>query len=347
VNTVLIVARLALGAVFLVAAIAKLADMPGSRVALEGFGVTPALVPVAALALPAVEITCVVLLGLASTARVGAALAVALLLTFVAAIFVALRRGSAPDCHCFGQLHSRPAGKETIGRNGVLAAIGLYVLVAGPGPGLGSWLSDSNGDVLALAGTSLVGVVLAYTCLSLWRENRKLTGRARLPEASPALEVGDPMPGFRVASDKGAEVHSEQLMSDEKTTIFVFTSATCGPCVGLLPELARWREMLFGRLGIHVLASGDPAENRRLSTENGMPVFLDQAGDVAAAFGISATPSAVEIDAGGRVATRPAVGAPAIEGLIRAALKRPPDPTSLPVHHVGGKPPARTLGVAS
>src|SRR4051812_12633291 len=96
---------------------AKLVDLPGSRHALENFGVPGRFVAPGAVALPIAELVAAGLLLPASTARAGAILAVALLLTFVWGIAAALRRGAAPECHCFGQLHSRPAGAETIGRN--------------------------------------------------------------------------------------------------------------------------------------------------------------------------------------------------------------------------------------
>lgn len=334
-DTVIIVARVGLAAVFLVAAVAKLADMPGSRAALEGFKVPASLVPVAALALPAAEIAAAALLVIAPTARVGAALAFLLLLVFVGGISAALRRGSHPDCHCFGQLHSRPAGTETITRNGVLAAVAFFVLVAGPGPGLNSWLSANSGAVVALAGASLLSVVLAYSCVSLWRENRRLTGRGGQPSHPVPLEVGQVAPPFDAFDIAGVAVSSGDLLDGAQRSVLVFTSATCGPCVGLLPELARWRQMLVGRLTIHVLASGDEAENRRLSQEHGMPVLLDREGKAASAFGIRGTPSAFAIDETGRVAAPVATGAPSIEGLIRVALKRPAATNGLEVRHVG------------
>jgi peroxiredoxin/uncharacterized membrane protein YphA (DoxX/SURF4 family) len=337
-NTVLIAARFGLAAVFLLAAIAKLADMSGSRRALEGFRVPTLLIPAGSVALPGVEIVSAVLLLVPSTARVGAALACALLLTFVGGIAAALRRGSTPDCHCFGQFHSKPAGKETIGRNAVLAAVGFFILIAGPGPGLSSWLSASSGELVALAGTSLLSVALGYACASLARDNRELRGLGRQVQDLPApLEVGQTVPDFQVAAHDGAELRSGELLSEEQRTIFVFTSATCGPCIGLLPELARWREMLVGRLGIQVLASGDIEQNRQLASEHGMPVLFDRDGTAAKAFGILGTPSAVEMDATGRVAAPAAAGAPAIEGLIRAALKRPAESSGLDVQHFGGK----------
>jgi hypothetical protein len=65
--------------------------------------------------------------------------ALALLLIFVAGIGYNLAHGRTPDCHCFGQLHSAPAGWSTLIRNLVLAAIAGIVVGFGranAGPGV-------------------------------------------------------------------------------------------------------------------------------------------------------------------------------------------------------------------
>jgi peroxiredoxin len=232
-------------------------------------------------------------------------------------------------------------------RNGALAAVGVFVLVAGPGPGLGSWFSSSSGTAVALAGTSLLAAVLAYACVDLWRENRRLTGRGAQANYPVPLGTGQTIPKFEAIDIAGAKVSSGALLDESQRTVLVFTSATCGPCVGLLPELARWQQMLAGRLAIHVLASGDEAENLRLSQEHGMPVLFDRDGTAANAFGVQGTPSAFAIDETGRVGSPPAMGAPAIEGLIRAALKRPAPTSALEVRHVGGTQQAPAAGAAS
>jgi hypothetical protein len=334
--TALIVARVGLAAIFLVAAIAKLADMPGSRAALAGFEVRASLVPTLSVALPAAEIGAAALLLIAPTARVGATLGVILFVVFIAAIAAALRRGASPDCHCFGQLHSRPAGSETIARNAVLAAVGVFVLAAGPGPAVDAWARTQSAAVVALAATSLLAFGLAGACVSLWLENRRLSGSgARAPVPVP-LEPGQLTRRFEAIDRDGVPVASADLLVPGVRSVLVFTSATCGPCIGLLPELARWRKILAARLSIHVLASGDAAANRRLADEHDVPVLLDHDGSAAQAFGVSATPSAFLIDEAGRVEAPVAMGTPSIEGLIRAALKRPSGPIGLDIRHVGG-----------
>lgn len=319
---------------FVIAAVAKLADSPGSRRALEDFRIPSGFVRPAAALLPAAELLAAGLLLLAPTARVGASLAAALLGAFVAGIALALRQGRTPDCHCFGQLHSRPAGRETIARNLVLATGALLVLFAGPGPGIGDWMSDSSGETVALAATSLACLVLAYVALTLWQDNRRLSGGGRAADVPALAEAGDPVPEFAVTDFGGDEVRSADLLAGEHSVV-VFVSATCGPCLRLLPELARWREMLSGRMPIHVLTSGDENENRRLAEENRLEMLLDRAGAAAGAVGILGTPSAVEVDDDGRIASPPVAGGQAIEALIRSALKRK-DAPALDVQSVAG-----------
>ena len=65
--------------------------------------------------------------------RWGAAGSLVLLALFVVGLTRSLRRGEAPDCHCFGQLHSKPASWVTVARNLVLALPAVYVVLAGPG----------------------------------------------------------------------------------------------------------------------------------------------------------------------------------------------------------------------
>src|ERR671934_912799 len=117
----LLVARVVLAAVFSLAGLAKLTDREGSRVAVGEFGVPERLAGPLATLLPLAELTIAVTVLLTPTARGAAIAALGLLAVFIAAIAVNLGRGRQPDCHCFGQLHSAPAGPATLLRNAVLA----------------------------------------------------------------------------------------------------------------------------------------------------------------------------------------------------------------------------------
>src|SRR5215469_7458654 len=140
----LLIARVLLFVVFLVAGIAKLADLAGSRAALRDFGVPAQLSTSLGTLLPLCELAVAVALLLPATAWWGALGALVLLLLFVAGIGYNLARGRQPECHCFGQLHSAPVGWPTLIRNLVLAAVAALVVVFGwnvPALGVLDWLA--------------------------------------------------------------------------------------------------------------------------------------------------------------------------------------------------------------
>src|SRR5258708_6975529 len=127
-NIALLIARLVLAVVFVVAGLAKLADRAGSRQALINFGVPARLATPGGILLPLAELAVAVALIPLVTAWWGAVGALALLALFIGGISINLARGRKPDCHCFGQLYSKPIGWSTLIRNVVLAAVaGLIV----------------------------------------------------------------------------------------------------------------------------------------------------------------------------------------------------------------------------
>src|SRR4051812_5635298 len=137
-DVALVGARLLLAAVFAVAGAAKLADLAGPRVAVAGFGVPERTARPVGTLLPFAELFVAGLLLFSSTARAGAIGALVLLALFVVAISVSMARGQRPDCHCFGQLRSEPAGAKTLARNVVLAAVAGFVAFAGDSEGPGA-----------------------------------------------------------------------------------------------------------------------------------------------------------------------------------------------------------------
>jgi uncharacterized membrane protein YphA (DoxX/SURF4 family) len=126
-----LVLRLILAGVFVVAGVAKFLDRPGSRRAIVEFGLPAWTAPPVAVLLPLAEITVALLLLVPRTVTVGAAGALSLLLAFTVGIAWNVARGRHPDCHCFGQLYSAPAGPSTLVRNGLLALAAGAVVVLG------------------------------------------------------------------------------------------------------------------------------------------------------------------------------------------------------------------------
>jgi len=95
-------AQIALGAVFVAAALPKLADPPGFAQAIWNYQLAPGwLIHPAALTLPWLELLCGAALCLGVWARAAAAWLAALLLVFMAALSINLARNHPVDCGCF------------------------------------------------------------------------------------------------------------------------------------------------------------------------------------------------------------------------------------------------------
>lgn len=316
-----------LAIVFATAGVAKLFDQRGSRRALIGFGVPQTLAPAVGLALPLAEIAVAIALVLRPSARWGALAALVLLISFIAGISRAMRRGRAPDCHCFGQLHSAPAGRGTLIRNGVLAGLAIVLAVHGPGPGVDAWVEARSGAELVAVGTGIAAVVLAALTLRLWLERRQLRddlGRLRQATAAlpPGLPVGTPAPEFELPDLTGQLVTLAKLRARGLPVLLTFVRPTCGPCALLFPDLGRWQRSLGDRLTIAAISSGRARDNRPAADEHGLiNVLLERADEVVTAYRVPATPTAVLVTAAGEVGSEPAVTDQAIEALVRVALR--------------------------
>ena len=154
--------------------------------------------PAAGLLLPLVELATAVALVVHPTAWFGGVAALVLLLAFIGGIARAMARGEAPDCHCFGQLHSAPAGRGTLARNAALAVLGGGLVVTGPGPPIDDWVAARSAAELAAAGLGVVAAVLGGLCLRLWLDNRGLRGDlARERDATALLPPGLPLGATR------------------------------------------------------------------------------------------------------------------------------------------------------
>jgi hypothetical protein len=161
-------ASVIIAAVFVVAAVAKLADRAGTRTTVEEFGAPRRIAGFLAIALPIVELIVAALILYDPTQIAGAAGAIALLTLFSVAVSVRLAKGHAPSCNCFGQLKSAPVSWKTIVRNGVLAllaAIALSAGIAGETPSTFGWIRTlGEMNVIAVVGAAMF-LVLAVAGL--------------------------------------------------------------------------------------------------------------------------------------------------------------------------------------
>ncbi len=320
-NDVLVAARLGLAVVFFVAGVAKLADRSGTRQALADFDVPPRLARPLLLLLPAAELAAATALLFPTTARWGAAGCLVLLALFVVALTRVLRRGEAPDCHCFGQVHSKPASWETVARNLALALPAAFVALAGPGPSLASWVASTDTTDLWLIATSALAALTTTTSVLLWRENHRLRSTNDRAAAVPR-QIGALAPQFTLHSAAGGVVSLQDILADHRACVLTFVHPRCGGCGPLLPELARWQDTITERLTLTLVTPVEATEAEKLAREHSLTnVLIDEQSTVSHAYGATAVPSAVLVASDGTVRSAPVVGRVAIESLIRLALQ--------------------------
>src|SRR6266545_271533 len=204
-SAALLIAGLLLAGVFALAGIAKVVDLDGSRRAVAAFGLPPRLASPLGTLLPAAELGTAALLGAGAIGGTvdgaewggallaGALSALALLTLFCAGIALSLVRGRAPDCHCFGQLHSAPASGRTLARNGALLSVAAFV---------------ASGDPL-LTAVAAVAALAALGAVTLLSRDRATHGAEQpTPEGLP---LGSPAPEFELPALGGPPVSLEAL----------------------------------------------------------------------------------------------------------------------------------------
>ena len=231
----------------------KLADPSGARAALRDFGLPDVLGRPLARTLPGAELFIALALVPGPTSRFGALAAFALLAGFTLAVAVNLARGRTPDCHCFGQVHSKPIGPGTLARNTVLGATSGLVLF-GPDGTVGGWWADlGTAGRMGAVGAVLLVVVVAFQgglLVNLLRQQGRLVLRLDALEAlvgtvdagdRPGLPVGSPTPTFALPDPWGARVTLDELLARGRPVLLIFADPGCGPCNELFPDLGRWQ----------------------------------------------------------------------------------------------------------
>ena len=344
----LLIARVLLAVVFVVAGLSKLADRAGSRQALIDFGVPARLATPGGILLPLAELAVAVALIPLTTAWWGAVGALVLVLLFIVGIVYNLALGRTPDCHCFGQLYSKPIGWSTLFRNLLLAAVAGFIVVFGwssPGLSAVAWFGD-----LALAqrlevimGVLFVALVLGagWLLLAMMRQQGRLLlriealeerlavgGNPTSPVAASQSQVGLPIgtsaPAFALAGLYGETITLDALRAADKPIVLLFTDPGCGPCTALMPEVGRWQREYVGKVILALISRGTPEANRAKATEHGITQLLLQTDrEVALSYQANGTPAAVLVQPDGTIGSSLAMGADAIRALIAQAVGLP------------------------
>lgn len=337
-NLVLLPARLLLAAVFIIAGISKLADLKGSRKAVVDFGFPPFLANPIGILLPLAELATGGLLLPAGSAWWGGLSALVLLMVFIIVISINLALGRNPDCHCFGQVHSKPVAWATVLRNAILAAMAAVIIWKGhdiPALSLVDWLT-------ALSATQVVGSVMlaavfteGWLLFNLIRQNGRLllrlealeirlnTGRvfdSASGERQQGLAPGSPAPFFQLPTLSSKKMSLGDLCAKGKSVLLVFSDPNCGPCNAMLPDLSRWQHEQANKLTVALVSRGTVEANRAKTDEHGLKnVLLQTDREVAEEYHCFGTPGAVLIKPDGSVGSYLATGAESIGDLVSNA----------------------------
>jgi uncharacterized membrane protein YphA (DoxX/SURF4 family) len=134
VNVVVLILRIALGAIFIVAGGSKIGHAAYFAAQIAGFRILPQVViaPIA-LALPYLEVLLGAYLVIGLFTRQAAWIAALLLLIFDAAIASAVVRGMAIDCGCFGPSDATLTTWGEVGRDAIFVVLAVVVALRAPG----------------------------------------------------------------------------------------------------------------------------------------------------------------------------------------------------------------------
>jgi peroxiredoxin len=136
--------------------------------------------------------------------------------------------------------------------------------------------------------------------------------------STAAVAVGNPVPDLGWRDLNGDAVSLSDFRGDR--VVVLFWNPGCGFCSRMLPDLKAWassRRAIDPRLLL--ISTGTIAENRVMQLNS--TVVIEDSLQTRRALGASGTPSAVLIDADGRLATRAAVGAPWVLELLSAQIE--------------------------
>jgi hypothetical protein len=261
--------RLALAALLLGAAAAKLRRPAESRDALRGMvsgaasrGRAASWLPLAAVVAAEVALAA----GVAAGLDVAALAAAGFLLAGAALLARALRAGRAgAPCGCFGA-RSRISRAAVVRAVLLAAAFAALPLVPRTDPSAEAWLA--TGLAAALAGVAALGVAV----LALARE----VGMLRLAVGPQgALEVAGEGP--ELGSDSGLEAHVDPRVGGDGLALAVFSSEGCGMCRRLAPGIQAFAR--HPHVSLLELDEVRDAEHWRRLNVPGSPFAVALAGD--------------------------------------------------------------------
>jgi len=340
-DLLLLCIRILLAIVLASAGAAKAFDPTGTRKAVSDFGLPPLFARPAALLLPIAEFGTAVLLLSTKAAFWGAAVALVLLLAFAVIIAVNLINGRTPECHCFGQFHSRPISWALVMRNTTLAIGAAVILWERPGMQLATaarrFTEITTAQPLPVAALSVA--VVGFACqsflfLATFQQHGRLMLRVDkleqtasvngllglMPSALAGLPIGAGAPSFELSSPDG-RMPLEALSIGGKPVVLVFSDPNCPSCAELLPDIERWERQYAEIVTFVVIsrapASGNGAASAKQAFRN---TGWQENHEISESYKVSGVPAAVVLRPDSTIGTWLASGRPAIQTLLMFLL---------------------------
>jgi thiol-disulfide isomerase/thioredoxin len=331
---VIIFAQLVLVAVFGVAGVAKLLDPRGTQEAASNFGVPSGLAGPLSILLPIFELAIALALPFRVSTWWATLGALSLLCVFIVVMSFKLVSGHAPECHCFGQLYSRPLGWPALLRNVALAVLAGFVLWQEPRGGAQS-MSMLLGDMYASHGSLTLGAfaaALVAIALSIvyFRKGKSPadssegTPDSSLTSVSRGLPFDSLAPEFELTPYRGNSGSLRKLLAHGKPVLLVFANPSCGPCVSIFREVGQWQRGHSAQMTIAIVSQGSIKDNFVNTVRNDLRnILLQEKKEVADLYEATVTPTAVIVRSDGRIGSHLAAGADEIRNLVHSILMGP------------------------
>jgi len=310
-----------LSVVFGVAGTAKALDRKGTQQAVIGFGAPAGFAAPLAVLLPLAEIAVALGLFFPPTAALSAVTGLLLLLVFSVAIAFNLQQGRKPDCHCFGQIYSKPLGWSTLIRNLLFAAFAVTVIWQGPATVTTAMLGLLQGlgvsaPVFAELLFVLSGIAAVVIYLSATQRAANLKAAVGSPVTS-GLPLGAAAPNFDLVRYHGGQGSLRELLDRGRPLFLIFANPNCGPCAALFREVAEWQRTRAELLTIAIISQGNIKENFvNVARHDLRDILLQKKREVAESYGALVTPTALIVRSDGRIGSAIAAGAEEIRALL-------------------------------
>ncbi len=335
----LLIIRLFLFGIFALAGIGKLLDLEGSEKAVKSFGVPEVLAKPASILLPLAEIGIAILLLFVQTSWFGAIGGFSLLLVFIGGMLWQMKQGNAPDCHCFGQIHSEPVSIKSLLRNVAFAVLALFLIFVGR-ENQGLEITNSVGGeteiMQIIFGVVIVGFLFGvlYYLKKITEQQTQILRRIEVIELlsheggreverdgvenpKVGLPIGSPVPEFQLRDITDKKVALTSIFSSLKPTLLFFVSPSCNPCQSMLPQIEEWQEQFKDKLTFVFLSTGNAKENlEKFGGDKFKTILLQEDREVAEKLEAEWTPTALLVNAGGTIASKIASGDSEIHTLI-------------------------------